>query len=225
MSTAPASPPVAPAPPAPSAPPTEDRVAAPEHVRLGVGLRFSLHPAADDVVPPILGSLAAGAAAVPGLAVTTDDVSTLVRGTEQDLAADLVAVLTHAATVTRSGHVVASVHLSRGCPGEVGCSPEGGLPAVPPVRLAPTGLHAAAHWALYPLGTVDAMGPIERAIDGARTAGLARPEHFVTRLEGDLADVLATVVDTWTGVGREVAHVVTHATVSLGSPTTSDGAR
>lgn len=199
----------------------------PEHLRVGVGLRFTLLPAADDVVPVVLGSLAVGAAAVPEVEVVTDDVSSLVRGREQDLVRYLVAVLAHAATVTPSGHVVASVHLSRGCPGEVGgqdlCAVDGGLPDVAPVRLEPTGLRAAAHWALYPLGTTDAMGPIERAIARAGVAGtLARPEHFVTRLEGDLADVLATVVDTWTGVGREVAHVVTHATVSLGSPTTAD---
>ncbi len=210
-------------PPAPTTGPADGAV--PDHVRLGVGLRFTLLPAADDVVPAVLGSLAAGSAAVPAVTVRTDDVSSLVRGSEQDLARYLVAVLVHAAHVTASGHVVATVHLSRGCPGEVGCAVDGGLPAVEPVRLEPTGVAAAAHWALYPLGTTDAMGPIERAVATARSAGVATPEHFVTRLEGDLADVVAQVVDTWTATGREVAHVVTHATISLGSPTATGGAR
>ncbi|WP_199424852.1 YkoF family thiamine/hydroxymethylpyrimidine-binding protein [Actinotalea solisilvae] len=210
-------------PPRTTAPAATARAAGADHERLGVGLRFTLLPAADDVVPVVLGSLAAGALAVPAVQVATDDVSTLVRGAEADLARYLVAVLTHAASATPSGHVVAVVHLSRGCPGEVGCDLEGGLAAVAPVRLAPTGLRAAAHWALYPLATADVMGPIGRAIDRAATSGtLARPEHLVTRLEGDLADVLATLVDTWSALGGEVAHVVTHATLSLGSPTARD---
>ncbi|WP_182113294.1 MULTISPECIES: YkoF family thiamine/hydroxymethylpyrimidine-binding protein [unclassified Actinotalea] len=204
----------------------------PDHVRAGVGLRLTLLPAADDVVPPILGALAAAALEVPGLEVATDDVSTLVRGPEQDLARYLVAVLTSAVAATPSGHVVAVVHLSRGCPGELdrvagetGCAVAGDLPGVAPVSLPATGLRAAAHWALYPLGVPDAMGPIERAIARAGDAGtLARPEHFVTRLEGDLADVLATVVDTWAAVGGEVRHVVSHATVSLGSPSAATAA-
>lgn len=218
---APATPPAVPAVPGTST--AQDR---PDHERLGVGLRFTLLPAADDVVPVVLGSLAAGAVAVPAVRVATDDVSTLVRGAEADLARYLVAVLAHAASATPSGHVVAVVHLSRGCPGEVSdaggeaCGVAGGLAVVPPVRLPASGLRAAAHWALYPLGTADVMAPIGRAIASAGSAGtLARPEHLVTRLEGDLADVLATLVDTWAALGAEVAHVVTHATVSLGSPT------
>jgi hypothetical protein len=103
----------------------------------------------------------------------------------------------------------------------VGCAlPAGDLAVVPPVTLEPTGLRAAAHWALYPLGTPDAMGPIAEAIETARNAGTwGGAESFATRLDGDLAAVVATVVDTWTAVGRAVAHVAAHATLSLGSPT------
>jgi hypothetical protein len=191
-----------------------------DHVRMGVGARFSLHPAADDVVPVILGALEAGRAAVPEVAVRTDDVSTLVRGSEQHIASYLTAVMLRAARSTPSGHVTATVALSRGCPGEVRCDPTpGGLPAVPPVVLGPTTLRAAAHWALYPLGVPDAMGPIERAIRRAQDAGTwGGAESFATRLDGDLADVVATLVDTWAAVGQDVAHVVAHATVSVGSP-------
>lgn len=192
-----------------------------DHVRLGVGARFTLVPAADDVVPVILGALAAGRRAVPEVAVRTDDVSSLVRGSEQDLARYLTAVIAEAVRTTPSGHVVATVALSRGCPGEVGCVlPTGDLAVVPPVELEPVGLATAAHWALYPLGTDDAMGPIARAIELAQAAGTwGGAENFATRLEGDLAEVLATLVDTWTTVGREVAHVAAHATLSIGSPT------
>ena len=191
-----------------------------DHVRLGVGARFTLVPATDEIVPVILGALAVGRAAVPEVGVRTDDVSTLVRGTEQDIARYLTAVLCAAVASTPSGHVVAAVGLSRGCPGEVGCVlPRRELARVPAVRLRPTGLRSAAHWALYPLGTADAMGPITRAIGLAEAAGtLGPPESFVTRLDGDLAAVVATSVDTWAAVGHEVAHVTAHATISLGSP-------
>lgn len=193
---------------------------APDHVRMGVGARLTLHPATDDFVPVILSALAAARAEVPAVTVRTDDVSTLLRGSEQDVAVFVGTVVAHAARITSTGHVVATLALSRGCPGEVGCElPAGELVEVAPVVLAPTGLAAAAHWALYPLGTADAMGPILGAIETAQNRGTyGGAENFATRLDGDLADVLATVVDTWTGVGREVAHVAAHATVSVGSP-------
>ena len=193
---------------------------APDHVRMGVGARLTLHPATDDFVPVILSALSAARATAPGVTVRTDDVSTLLRGSEQDVATFVAAGLEHAARITSTGHVVATLALSRGCPGEVGCDlPAGELVEVAPVHLAPAGLHASAHWALYPLGTADAMGPILAAIDTAQRRGTyGGAENFATRLDGDLADVLATVVDTWTGVGREVAHVAAHATVSVGSP-------
>lgn len=192
----------------------------PDHVRMGVGARVTLHPATDGFVPVIVSALAAARAAAPAVTVRTDDVSTLLRGSEQHVAEFLAALVAHAARITPSGHVVATVALSRGCPGEVGCDlPPGELVAVPPVDLPASGLAAAAHWALYPLGTTDAMGPILGAIEAAQGRGTyGGPENFATRLDGDLAEVLATVVDTWTGVGREVAHVAAHATVSVGSP-------
>jgi hypothetical protein len=206
--------------PLPPDEPAAQQPGAPDHVRMGVGARFTLHPAADDVVPVILGALEAARAAAPEVAIRTDDVSTLLRGSEQQIARFLHAAVSHAAVATPSGHVVASVALSRGCPGEVGCTlPEGELASVAPVELAASGLRAAAHWALYPLGTEDAMGPIVEAITLAQEAGTwGGAENFATRLEGDLAQVLATFVDTWTRVGRSVAHVAAHATVSIGSP-------
>lgn len=191
-----------------------------DHVRLGVGARLTLHPAADAFVEVILSSLAAARATVPQVDVHTDDVSTLLRGSERDVAAFVLACLAHAARITPTGHVVGTLALSRGCPGEVGCVlPAGELPRVDAVALPTTGLPASAHWALYPLGTTDAMGPIEDAIDAARQRGTwGGAEHFATRLDGDLADVLGTVVDTWTAAGTRVAHVAAHVTVSLGSP-------
>ncbi|GGC15532.1 YkoF family thiamine/hydroxymethylpyrimidine-binding protein [Cellulomonas carbonis] len=218
----PSAPDLAPAPSRPDDRTDHDRTDhdRPDHVRLGVGARLTLHPAADAFVEVIVSSLAAAQATVPQVEVHTDDVSTLLRGGERDVAAFVLACVAHAARITPTGHVVATLALSRGCPGEVGCTlPAGELPAVEPVDLPATGVGASAHWALYPLGTTDAMGPIEAAIATAQRRGTwGGAEHFATRLDGDLADVLGTVVDTWTGVGREVAHVAAHVTVSVGSP-------
>lgn len=200
---------------------------------LGVGARLSVHPHCDDFVEVILGALADAEAAglADGLVLETDDVSTYV-GSVDDLAEQrIVAYVAHvlAAAHRRSGggHVVAHVLLSRGCPGEATCDLGAvTLPRVAPVRLEPTGVQAVAQWSLYPLldggsGGGDHMVPIEAAIEAARRRGTAvAPAHYATRLAGDVAEVLATAADAWAGVGAEVAHVVTHLTVSVGSPST-----
>lgn len=217
---------LSPPPPAPGAAPAPTAPTTP--AQLGVGARFSLHPMTAGFVDVIVGALAAGDTS--RLEVSTDDVSTFVRGTEADVLTYLRDVI--AAAAAGGVHVVAQVLLSRGCPGEVACE----LPddvVLHPVQLpdlAPTGLRASAHWALYPLDDGgpapdggarrgDHMAGIYAAIERARERGtLTRGEHFVTRLDGDLADVLATVADGWLLVGREVRHVTTHVTISLHSP-------
>jgi len=189
-------------------------------IDLGVGARFSLHPATDDVAGAAL-----AAADRTRVDVRTDDLSTLVRGSEHDVLVFVHHVVAAAARV--SGHVVAHVHLSRGCPGEVACTlPDDAVLAdVDAPELPVTGLRAAAHWALYPLddgrpGHVgDHMRAIEQAVAVARTRATVSPEHFVTRLDGDLAEVLGAVAAGWLAAGRHVRHVVAHATVSVGSPT------
>lgn len=192
---------------------------------LGVGARFSLHPASDDAVAVILDALAQ--ADRHAVQVTTDDVSTLVRGTETDVVRFVHDVV--AAAGRHGTHVVAHVQLSRGCPGEVACTlpDDVVLAAVDAPELPPTGLRAAAHWALYPLDDGhegrpgDHMRAIEQAIAVARSRATVAPEHFVTRLDGDLADVLGAVADAWLAAARHVRHVVAHVTVTLHSPSWS----
>ncbi|WNB86570.1 YkoF family thiamine/hydroxymethylpyrimidine-binding protein [Cellulomonas sp. ATA003] len=199
--------------------------------RLGIGARFSLHPHTGDFVDVIFGALAdaADAGLTDGLVLETDDVSTYVGAVdapaEQRIVGYLAGVLAAASRRTGGGHVVAHVLLSRGCPGEVTCDlTVTGLPAAAPVEIAPTGVAATAQWSLYPLldGGSDAgshMAPIEAAIERARARGTATGSvHYATRLTGDIAEVLATAADAWAEVGAHVPHVVTHLTVSVGSP-------
>ena len=209
--------------------------AAPTPPQLGVGMRFSLHPHTGDFVEVILGALADVEAAglTEGLVTDTDEVSTYVGArtepAEQRLAAYLLAVIAAASRRSGGGHVVAHVLLSRGCPGEVSCDlVVTGLPRPEPVKLEPTDIRAAAQWSLYPLldGGSDAgdhMTHIEAAITAAQRRGVAStPAHYATTLTGDVADVLAIAVDAWAQVGAEVPHVVTHLTVSMGSPSPTD---
>lgn len=202
---------------------------------LGIGMRFSLHPHADDFVEVILGVLAdvEKRGCTEGLVIETDEVSTYVGAktdpAEQLLASYLSAALTSASRRSGGGHVVIQVLLSRGCPGEVACDLSvTGLPDPAPVELAPTGIDATAQWSLYPLfdGGGDAsemhMKHIETAIAAAQDRGTAATSaHYATKLTGDVADVLATAIDAWAQVGGQVAHVVTHLTISVGSPTQS----
>ncbi|GAA3863244.1 YkoF family thiamine/hydroxymethylpyrimidine-binding protein [Leifsonia kafniensis] len=192
--------------------------------QFGVGARVTLAVMSDDYVSLILGAL--GEADATGLQVTTGDVSTFVGGAESDILRYLSQLI---GAVGRSGaHLNAVVHFSRGCPGEVLCerpATAGPVPGTVGERVL-TGVPAVAEWALYPLedgvrggAEPDHMRDIDAAIDFSKSNGTFRSsEHFVTRLEGDVADVLHTVALGWILVGRTVQHVTSHVTLSINSP-------
>lgn len=196
-----------------------------------MGMRFSLHPHCDDFVAVILGALqdAERAGLTKGLVIETDEVSTYV-GAREDPAAErlvayLAAVLAAASRRSGGGHVVAHVLLSRGCPGEVTCDLSGiGLPQPTPLRVLPTGVLAVAQWSLYPLldGGADGgahMAHIAAAIAAAQRRGIAvGTAHYATKLVGDVSEVLVTAADAWARVDWRIPHVVSHLTVSVGSP-------
>ncbi|GAA3668064.1 YkoF family thiamine/hydroxymethylpyrimidine-binding protein [Arthrobacter ginkgonis] len=194
------------------------------HDNFGIGARVTLAVMSADYAEVILGSLQKADAT--GLEVQTGDVSTFVAGREPDLLRYLSQLISAAG---RGGaHVVATVHLSRGCPGEVQCELPGGAGPLRSeiVELEETGVQAAAEWALYPLEDTgrdgvdpDHMRDIYAAVDYAKAKGtFVKSEHFVTRLEGDIARILETVAAGWVLVGRTVQHVTTHLTLSINSP-------
>lgn len=197
---------------------------------LGVGARVTLAVMSDDYATIILAAIAAADAAVPGVVRQTDPVSSFLRGPEQALADYLATVLVTAAG--SGSHVSAALQLSRGCPGEVSCElPVGFGAPVAPVTLPRTGVIATAQWSLYPLADSsspsggpppDHMRDISAAIQVAKDRGVyAGSAHFVTNLQGDLADILEIVATAWILVGRTVQHTVCHLTVSVNSPTVS----
>ncbi|GER24090.1 hypothetical protein NCCP1664_25850 [Zafaria cholistanensis] len=209
----------------PAGAPVPAGVPVPDRDNFGIGARVTLAVMSPDYVEIILRSLRAADAT--GLEVETGDVSTFVAGREPDMLRYLSQLISAAA---RSGaHVVASVHLSRGCPGEVQCELPGGVGPLHSeiVELEETGVPAAGEWALYPLEDTgrngvdpDHMRDIYAAIDYAKAKGtFVKSEHFVTRLEGDVARILETVAAGWVLVGRTVQHVACHLTLSINSPT------
>lgn len=204
----------------------------------GVGARFTLSVYDSDYVRIILDALST--ADSTGLEIDTGDISTFIGGSEQRILEYLCDVI--AAAAATGVHISASVLLSRGCPGELQCKLPEGVAALGAdlVSLPTVGQRARAHWSLYPLldaikdGAAsvspgsprttgvsgDHMEPIYAAIEGAKEAGIySGSDHFATRLDGDLAQVLATAANAWIGVGTNVQHVVTHLSISMNSPT------
>ena len=202
---------------------TADPTATP--LGFGVGARLTASVMTEDYARVLTGILSR--LDDTGLVHETGDVSTYVGGHESQLQRYLIDLAEDLARTEH--HASLAVTLSRGCPGEVACELPGGAgprsTEVPAPRR--TGRYATAEWALYPLadqvsadGTApDHMRDIYAAIDHARDLGTFRGSaHFVTRLEGDIGDVIATAVAGWLLVGRSVQHVTSHLTLSLNSP-------
>ena len=207
----------------PTAGPAPDPTATP--LGFGVGARLTASVMTEDYARVLVGILSR--LDLTGLVRETGDVSTYLGGHESHLQRVLIDLAEELARTEH--HATLSLVLSRGCPGEVVCElPESAGPRgteVPEPRR--TGRYAAAEWSLYPLAdqvTADGTAPdhmrdIYAAIDHARELGTFRgSEHFVTRLEGDIGDVISTAVAGWLLVGRSVQHVTSHLTVSLNSP-------
>ncbi len=185
-----------------------------------MGARFTLSVYSSRYVDVILGALEETDAT--GLVIDTNDISTFVSGPEQRVLEYIQSVIASAAN---SGeHISAAILLSRGCPGELQCELPSGVWAVgaSPVVLR-TSVPSAG--TLDPVSLLDGtsggehMAPIYEAIEHAKSAGVySGSDHYATRLDGDLSDVLATAANAWIGVGHVVQHVVTHLTVSINSP-------
>ena len=182
------------------------------------GARISLYPMTDRYVPIILDAVRD--LGKEPLEVETDDVSTFIGGDRDRVFAQLERIFAEAA---RTGeHVVMTVLLSHGCPGETYCEatgevrvPHGGQEVT-----GKTGVTVSCQWSLYPLGSEGYMDVIYREIERTKRAGVfARGAHFVSALRGDLADVLAAVRASFDAACTDAGHVVAHVTLSANSPT------
>lgn len=151
----------------------------------------------------------------------TDDVSTFLSGAEGALFGALAAALRQASA--GGEHVVMSLTLSRGCPGEPGedrCDPTP-APAEAAQPSGALGPQVACQFSLYPLGLAGYMAVIYQQIAAAQqnSAVKAAPQHFCTRLEGPLSAVLGQLRAAFDQAAAHTPHVVIHATISANSPT------
>lgn len=182
------------------------------------GARISLYPMTDRYVPVIQGAVAGLQGS--GLEVETDDVSTFLGGDRDRVFAELERIFASAA---RTGaHVVMTITLSHGCPGETYCEATGEViaPAASSASGAKSGTPVSAQWSLYPLGDDGYMSVIYREIDRTKAAGVfARGAHFVSALHGDLSDVLRAIRTSFDAACHDVGHVVAQITLSANSPT------
>ena len=182
------------------------------------GARFSLYPMTDRYIPVILDAIKG--LRDTGLEVETDDVSTFVGGDRDRVFGELRRVFVAAA---RTGeHVVMTVLLSHGCPGETYCESTGEIrmPAQAATDGAKTGVPVSAQWSLYPLGSDSYMDLIYREIERTKKAGVfAKGAHFVSGLRGDLSEVLGAIGASFDAACADAGHVVAHATLSANSPT------
>ncbi len=181
------------------------------------GARISLHPMTDRYGPVILEAIEG--LRDTGLEVETDDVSTFIGGDRNRVFRELERIF---ATAARTGeHVVMTVLLSHGCPGETYCEATGEVRMPGPAKASPrkSGVDVSAQWSLYPLGSEGYMQVIYREIDRTKTAGVfAKGAHFVSTLHGDLADVLGAIRTSFDAACADTGHVVAHATLSANSP-------
>lgn len=182
------------------------------------GARFSLYPMTDRYVKVIQGAIEG--LRDTGLEVETDEVSTFIGGDRDRVFGELRGVF--AAAAQTGEHVVMTVLLSHGCPGETYCESTGEIrvPAEANTHGAKSGVAVTAQWSLYPLGSDRYMDVIYREIDRTKQAGVfAKGAHFVSGLRGDLTDVLAAIRTSFDAACGAAGHVVAHATVSANSPT------
>jgi len=182
------------------------------------GARFSLYPMTDRYARVILDAIKG--LRDTGLEVETDDVSTFIGGDRDRVFGELARVFAAAA---RTGeHVVMTVLLSHGCPGETYCEATGEVrvPAPAAAEGEKSGVAVSAQWSLYPLGSDGYMEVIYREIGRTKQAGVfAKGAHFVSGLRGDLTDVVGAIRASFDAACADAGHVVAHATVSANSPT------
>lgn len=183
------------------------------------GARFSLYPMTDRYLDVILAAI--DGLKGSGLEIETDDVSTFLGGDRDRIFAALAGAFTRAA---RTGeHVVMTVLLSHGCPGEEVCLTPNATPTPPdPERgtLGRSGVLVSCQWSLYPLGEPTYMQRIDEAIARGKSDGVhATGRHFVSHLTGDLADVLTTIRRSFDASCGQVGHVAAHLTLAANSPT------
>lgn len=153
------------------------------------------------------------------LTVESDDVSTMLFGPSRNVFRALKTCFVKASKQTE--HVVMDVTFSHGCPGEPTerccAAKHTGAPTGEKKTLTkeePTGITAAAQFALYPLNSQKYMDVIYEEIEQAKKLVNVSAKHYCTRLDGDVSDILTAIRQSLENAICSVPHVVVTAILS-----------
>ena len=183
-----------------------------------VGLRFSLHPMADNFVEIIKGALSK--TNTTNVWMHTDDVSTVIRGKDIHVFDAAKAIVLHA---TQSGtHVAFNGTFSIGCPGDtagdVYLEKDNILLNEPNVKNLRQ--YVSSQFGLYPMNNPDYMSVIYKEVDRAKERGVFNESmHYASGLHGDIHDVFAFLEESFTHARSEDhRHLVMTVNMSINSP-------
>ncbi|MGO1060101.1 YkoF family thiamine/hydroxymethylpyrimidine-binding protein [Planococcus sp. FY231025] len=180
-----------------------------------VGFRFSLHPMSGNFVKIIKGALKG--TDTSNVWMHTDDVSTVIRGKQNQVFNVAKAIVLHAAKTGE--HVALSGTFSIGCPGDsegdVYLEKDDELP-----NQDATPQYVSSQFALYPMNNPDYMAVIYREIDRAKAQGVFNESmHYASGIHGDIHDVFAFYEESFTHArSEEHRHLVMTISMSVNSP-------
>lgn len=183
-----------------------------------IGLRFSLHPMADNFVEIIKAALSK--ADTSNVWMHTDDVSTVMRGKEIHIFDTIKAIVCHA---TQTGaHVAFNGTFSAGCPddtaGDVYLEKDDvrlNEPLVKDLRQ-----YVSSQFALYPMNNPDYMSVIYKEVERAKERGVFNTSmHYASGLHGNIHDVFAFLKEAFSEARSvEHRHLVMTVNMSVNSP-------
>ncbi len=183
-----------------------------------VGLRFSIHPMADNFIEIIKGAL--NEADTSNVWMHTDDVSTAMRGKQIHVFDTAKAIVLHAAKA--GAHVAFNGTFSIGCPGDTAGDV---YLEKDDVRLNEPSIqelkqYVSSQFALYPMNNPDYMSVIYKEIDRAKEHGVFNLSmHYASGLHGDIHDVFAFLEEAFTHARSEQhKHLVMTVNMSINSP-------
>ena len=183
-----------------------------------VGLRFSLHPMADNFIEIIKGALRE--ADTSNVWMHTDDVSTVMRGKQAHVFDTAKAIVLYAAKT--GTHVAFNGTFSIGCPGDsagdVYLEKDDVLLNEPQIREFKQ--YVSSQFALYPMNNPDYMSVIYKEVDRAKERGVFNESmHYASGLHGDIHDVFSSLEEAFTHArSEEHKHCVMTVNMSINSP-------
>lgn len=187
------------------------------------GARFSIYPMSDRFMEIILSSLKE--VDTSKVWMSTDDVSTCVRGRSEHVFDVVKAIFLNA---SKDGdHVVLNATFSNGCPGDSAgdafLAEDAAL--MNQALTQKTSQEVATQFALYPMGIPGYMDVIMEQIKTVQQQGVLNGGiHYASRLDGDANKVFTALESAFEGArNSDSSHIVMTVTMSANSPTRREG--